>query len=202
MAEIVPTRMAEFTSKTQGVNLQSLFQSNGNQQTLSYAENPETKPDPVSHQNSIESNKSEGAENNSVSEGKQGKTSDSGGKHRKPRRTANQISKDFKCLYCDKRYGSEAAAIMHMRQKHDEGTKQQIEKERGIKVCEELKRAQTFSKSQASDTQELPRSEPISNPKELQAKLKLSSGAAQPFPDQLLDMKDLLKVEQAYLQLL
>ena len=91
---------------------------------------------------------------------------------------------------------------MHMRQKHDEGTKQQIEKERGIKVCEELKRAQTFSKSQASDTLELPRSEPISNPKELQAKLKLSSGAAQPFPDQLMDMNNLLKVEQAYLQLL
>lgn len=36
-------------------------------------------------------------------------------KTRKHRRTANQITKDFKCMHCDKCYGSEAAAIMHMR---------------------------------------------------------------------------------------
>ena len=59
-------------------------------------------------------------------------------KTRKHRRTANQITKDFKCMHCDKCYGSEAAAIMHMRQKHEEGTKQEIERKRGIRVHEEL----------------------------------------------------------------
>ena len=41
-------------------------------------------------------------------------------------------------MHCDKTYGSEAAAIMHMRQKHEEGTKQEIERKRGIRVHEEL----------------------------------------------------------------
>lgn len=41
-------------------------------------------------------------------------------------------------MHCDKCYGSEAAAIMHMRQKHEEGTKQEIERKRGIRVHEEL----------------------------------------------------------------
>ena len=41
-------------------------------------------------------------------------------------------------MHCDKCYGSEAAAIMHMRQKHDEGTKQEIERKKGIRVHEEL----------------------------------------------------------------
>ena len=41
-------------------------------------------------------------------------------------------------MHCDKCYGSEAAAIMHMRQKHSEGTKQEIERKRGIRVHEEL----------------------------------------------------------------
>ena len=41
-------------------------------------------------------------------------------------------------MHCDKYYGSEAAAIMHMRQKHEEGTKQEIERKRGIRVHEEL----------------------------------------------------------------
>ena len=53
---------------------------------------------------------------------------------RKNRRMANQISKNYKCMYCDKYYGSSAAAIMHMRNKHKEGTKQQIERGRGIRV--------------------------------------------------------------------
>ena len=46
------------------------------------------------------------------------------GKMRKHRRMASQIKKDFKCMYCEKFYGSSAAAIMHMRKKHEEGTKQ------------------------------------------------------------------------------
>ena len=46
-------------------------------------------------------------------EGQQG--SNNASKTRKHRRTANQITKDFKCMHCDKCYGSEAAAIMHMR---------------------------------------------------------------------------------------
>jgi hypothetical protein len=39
------------------------------------------------------------------------------------RRIATQIQKDFKCLFCHKTYGSEAATIMHMRNKHHSGTK-------------------------------------------------------------------------------
>jgi predicted Ser/Thr protein kinase len=42
---------------------------------------------------------------------------------RKHRRMANQIIKEYKCMYCEKFYGSSAAAIMHMRKKHKEGTK-------------------------------------------------------------------------------
>ena len=42
---------------------------------------------------------------------------------RKHRRMANQINKEYKCMYCEKFYGSSAAAIMHMRKKHKEGTK-------------------------------------------------------------------------------
>lgn len=50
-------------------------------------------------------------------ESKEGQNSGSNNaaKTRKHRRTANQITKDFKCMHCDKCYGSEAAAIMHMR---------------------------------------------------------------------------------------
>ena len=51
---------------------------------------------------------------------------------------ANQIKKDFKCMYCDKVYGSSAATIMHMRNKHKEGTKQEIERKRGIRVNDVL----------------------------------------------------------------
>lgn len=45
------------------------------------------------------------------------------GRVRKHRRMASQITKEFKCMYCEKFYGSSAAAIMHMRKKHKEGTK-------------------------------------------------------------------------------
>ena len=48
------------------------------------------------------------------------------------------IPKDFKCWYCEKSYGSEAAAVMHMRNKHNVGTKQDIERETGIRVRESL----------------------------------------------------------------
>ena len=53
---------------------------------------------------------------------------------------ANQIKKEFKCMYCEKFYGSSAAAIMHMRQKHQEGTKQEIEKRSGIRVNDILRK--------------------------------------------------------------
>jgi len=39
-------------------------------------------------------------------------------KKRTIRRTAGQIAKEFHCFFCEKMYGSEAAAIMHMRNKH------------------------------------------------------------------------------------
>ncbi len=42
-------------------------------------------------------------------------------------------------MYCDKFYGSSAAAIMHMWKKHKEGTKQEIERRKGIRVNEVLK---------------------------------------------------------------
>lgn len=58
--------------------------------------------------------------------------------HRTIRRCATQISKDYKCFHCDKRYGSEAAAVMHMRKKHAEGTKQDMERDRGIRVRDTL----------------------------------------------------------------
>ena len=61
-------------------------------------------------------------------------------RQRKHRRMANQITKDFKCMYCEKFYGSSAAAIMHMRKKHKEGTKQEIERRSGIRVNEILKK--------------------------------------------------------------
>jgi hypothetical protein len=54
------------------------------------------------------------------------------------RRVATQIQKDFKCFFCVKTYGSEAAAIMHMRNKHKAGTKQDIERGTGISVREGL----------------------------------------------------------------
>jgi len=60
-------------------------------------------------------------------------------KIRKHRRMANQIKKEFKCFYCEKIYGSSAAAIMHMRKKHKEGTKQEIERKRGIRVNDILR---------------------------------------------------------------
>ena len=41
-------------------------------------------------------------------------------------------------MYCEKFYGSSAAAIMHMRKKHKEGTKQEIERSRGIRVNDML----------------------------------------------------------------
>ena len=44
-------------------------------------------------------------------------------KKRTIRRTAGQISKEFRCFFCEKMFGSEAAAIMHMRNKHQAGTK-------------------------------------------------------------------------------
>ena len=48
-------------------------------------------------------------------------------RQRKHRRMANEIQKDFKCLHCDKTFGTEAATVLHMRFKHQEGTKQEIE---------------------------------------------------------------------------
>ena len=69
---------------------------------------------------------------------------------RKIRRTASQINKEYKCFYCDKFYGSEAAAIMHMRKKHKEGTKQEIERRRGIRVKEILKNQVTLPMSHYS----------------------------------------------------
>ena len=59
-------------------------------------------------------------------------------KQRTVRRVATQIQKDFKCFFCPKTYGSEAAAIMHMRNKHKAGTKQDIERGTGISVREGL----------------------------------------------------------------
>lgn len=55
-------------------------------------------------------------------------------KQRTLRRTAGEIQKEFNCIFCDKMYGSEAAAIMHMRNKHKAGTKQDIERDTGISV--------------------------------------------------------------------
>ena len=52
---------------------------------------------------------------------------------------ACQISKEFNCMYCDKVYGSSAAAIMHMRQKHQEGTKQEIERRSGVRINDILR---------------------------------------------------------------
>ncbi len=51
---------------------------------------------------------------------------------------ATLISKDYKCFFCTKTYGSEAAAIMHMRNKHKAGTKQDIERGTGISVRDGL----------------------------------------------------------------
>ena len=55
-------------------------------------------------------------------------------KQRTVRRIATQIQKDFRCLFCPKVYGSEAATIMHMRNKHQSGTKQDMERETGVSV--------------------------------------------------------------------
>ena len=73
-----------------------------------------------------------------------------GTRARKIRRTANMIKKEYKCFYCEKFYGSEAAAIMHMRKKHKEGTKQEIERRRGIRVKEILKSQVTLPMSHYS----------------------------------------------------
>ena len=85
-------------------------------------------------------------------------------------------------MHCDKCYGSEAAAIMHMRQKHEEGTKQEIERKRGIRVHEELlKKENSEEKDEDKNvvSQLGQRGQisvpPISNPSELQAKLLLPS---------------------------
>lgn len=59
-------------------------------------------------------------------------------KQRTIRRVATDIQKDFKCIFCQKVYGSEAAAIMHMRNKHNVGTKQDIERTTGISVRDGL----------------------------------------------------------------
>ena len=41
-------------------------------------------------------------------------------------------------MFCPKKYGSEPAAVMHMRNKHQAGTKQEIERESGIRLRENL----------------------------------------------------------------
>lgn len=61
-------------------------------------------------------------------------------RQRKHRRLATEIQKDFKCLYCDKPYGSEAATVLHMRNKHKEGTKQEIEQRTGKRLGDELRK--------------------------------------------------------------
>lgn len=61
-------------------------------------------------------------------------------KQRKHRRLAIEINKEFNCLHCNKSYGSEAATVMHMRQKHGEGTKQEIEQRTGKRMCDELRK--------------------------------------------------------------
>ena len=62
-------------------------------------------------------------------------------KQSKRRRVANQIHKEYKCMHCDvKWYGTEAACIMHMRKKHKEGTKGEIEKREGMSIAELLLR--------------------------------------------------------------
>ena len=48
------------------------------------------------------------------------------------------IQKEYRCFFCEKLYGSEAAAIMHMRNKHSAGTKQDIERDTGISVRDGL----------------------------------------------------------------
>ena len=75
-------------------------------------------------------------------------------KARKHRRMANQISKDYKCMYCDKYYGSSAAAIMHMRKKHKEGTKQEIERRSGIRVNDILRNQVTLPQAHYSQDQQ------------------------------------------------
>lgn len=47
-------------------------------------------------------------------------------KKKTKRRTANEIVKQYQCLFCAKRFGSEAANIMHMRKKHNMGTKTEM----------------------------------------------------------------------------
>ena len=59
-------------------------------------------------------------------------------KQRTLRRTANEIKKDWQCQFCEKCYGSEAACIMHMRNKHGTGTKQDMERETGLSIRENL----------------------------------------------------------------
>ena len=73
-------------------------------------------------------------------------------KRRTVRRIATQIQKDFNCFFCAKTYGSEAAAIMHMRNKHNSGTKQDIERETGISVRQGLLLSGTID---ASDKEQL-----------------------------------------------
>lgn len=60
-------------------------------------------------------------------------------KTKKHRRMASQINKEYKCLYCKKCYGSIAAMVMHMRKKHNEGTKQELERKFGMKLHDILR---------------------------------------------------------------
>ena len=71
-----------------------------------------------------------------------------------------------------------------MRQKHSEGTKQQIEKKRGIRVHEELKKAKSTVRSQTSSQYSQPlQATPISNPSELQARLQLPPERVETAPE-------------------
>ena len=54
-------------------------------------------------------------------------------------------------MHCDKYYGSSAAAIMHMRKKHKEGTKQEIERRRGIRVNDILRNQVTLPQAHYSE---------------------------------------------------
>ena len=56
-------------------------------------------------------------------------------------------------MHCDKYYGSSAAAIMHMRKKHKEGTKQEIERRRGIRVNDILRNQVTLPQAHYSEEQ-------------------------------------------------
>ena len=73
-------------------------------------------------------------------------------------------------MHCGKQYGSSAAAIMHMRKKHNEGTKQEIERKQGIRVNDILRnQAPLPMTSQSSQVQK--GLAQIVNPVELHEKL-------------------------------